>query len=91
MSANLYDLLNVDESASVDEIRAAWKSAIAELEPSDRRFRAYNDAAGVLLDDGKRTAYDAELAQARVDDEPEPEPEPEPEAPAPEPGADSKQ
>lgn len=80
MSANLYDLLNVDESASADEIRAAWKAAIADLEPSDRRFRAYNDAAGVLLDDDKRATYDAELAQARIDEEPEVEPEAEPEA-----------
>lgn len=78
MSANLYDLLDVDESATADEIRAAWKAAIADLEPSDRRFRAYNDAAGVLLDDDKRTAYDAELAQARIDHEPEPEPVSEP-------------
>lgn len=68
MSANLYDLLNVDESATADEIRAAWKAAIADLEPSDRRFRAYNDAAGVLLDDDLRASYDAELAQARADE-----------------------
>lgn len=69
MSANLYDLLNVDESATADEIRAAWKAAIADLEPSDRRFRAYNDAAGVLLDAGKRTSYDAGLAEERAEAE----------------------
>lgn len=69
MSANLYDLLNVDESATTDEIRAAWKAAIADLEPSDRRFRAYNDAAGVLLDDGKRASYDAGLAEERAEAE----------------------
>lgn len=69
MSANLYDLLNVDESAAADEIRAAWKAAIADLEPSDRRFRAYNDAAGVLLDDGKRASYDAGLAEERAEAE----------------------
>lgn len=66
MSANLYDLLNVDETASVDEIRAAWKTAIADLDPTERRFRAYSDAAGVLLDPDKRAAYDAELATARA-------------------------
>ncbi|MCX6400289.1 MAG: hypothetical protein NTX33_10205 [Propionibacteriales bacterium] len=76
MSANLYDLLNVDESATPDEIRVAWKAAIADLDPSDRRFRAYNDAAGVLLDDGKRASYDAELAQGRLDAEQEVESEP---------------
>lgn len=81
MSPNLYDLLDVEESASADEVRAAWKAAIADLEPSDRRFRAYNDAAGVLLDPAKRTAYDEELATARaseVADEPEPVAEAEP-------------
>lgn len=67
MSANLYDILDVDESASVEEIRAAWKSAVADLDPTDRRFRAYNDAAAVLLDADKRAAYDAELAADRGD------------------------
>lgn len=65
MSANLYDILDVEESASAEEIRAAWKSAVADLDPTDRRFRAYSDAAGVLLDDDKRAAYDAELAAER--------------------------
>ncbi|MEZ0577947.1 J domain-containing protein [Nocardioides sp. MH1] len=65
MSISLYDLLDVDETASADEVKAAWKAAIADLDPTDRRFRAYNDAAAVLLDEDKRTAYDAELASAR--------------------------
>ncbi len=69
MSANLYDLLNVDETASTDEIRAAWKAAIADLDPTERRFRAFNDAAGVLLDDDRRATYDAELAEARAAEE----------------------
>lgn len=69
MSVNNYDLLNVDESATADEIRAAWKVAIADLDPSDRRFRAYNDAAGVLLDEDKRASYDAGLAEARLEAE----------------------
>lgn len=81
MSPNLYDLLDVEETASADEVRAAWKSAIADLEPSDRRFRAFNDAAGVLLDPAKRSAYDEELATARASEaEEEPEPVAEPEA-----------
>jgi Mce-associated membrane protein len=71
VSVSLYDLLDVDETASADEIKAAWKSAIADLDPTDRRFRAYNDAAAVLLDADKRATYDAELAAARVDEEPE--------------------
>ncbi|MFC7504727.1 DnaJ domain-containing protein, partial [Nocardioides sp. GCM10030258] len=73
MSVNNYDLLNVDESATADEIRAAWKVAIADLDPSDRRFRAYNDAAGVLLDEDKRASYDAGLAEARLEAEAEAE------------------
>ncbi len=66
MSTNLYDLLDVDEHASADEIRAAWKRAIADLDPTERRFRAYNDAAGVLLDPDKRAAHDADLAEQRA-------------------------
>jgi len=66
MSTNLYDLLDVEESASAEEIRAAWKAAIADLDPTERRFRAYSDAAGVLLDPDRRAAYDAELAAERA-------------------------
>ena len=67
MNPSLYDLLDVDASASDAEIRAAWKASIADLDPTDRRFRAYNQAAEVLLDPEKRAAYDAELA-AREDE-----------------------
>ena len=64
MNPSLYDLLNVDESATTDEIRASWKAAIADLDPTDRRFRAYNQAAETLLDPERRREYDAELAAA---------------------------
>lgn len=80
MSTNLYDLLDVEEDATEDQIRAAWKTAIADLDPTERRFRAFNDAAGVLLDADKRAAYDAELAAERAAAEPVPEPEPAPAA-----------
>jgi len=73
VSVSLYDLLDVDSDASSEEIRTAWKRAIADLEPGDRRFRALNGAAEVLLDPGRRAKYDAELAAAG-DEEPEPEP-----------------
>ena len=53
-----YDLLGVDQDASVEEIRTAWRAAIADLDPSDRRFRSYNQAAEVLLDPASRSAYD---------------------------------
>ncbi|MGH3362219.1 MAG: J domain-containing protein [Nocardioides sp.] len=62
VNPSLYDLLDVDQTATDTEIRAAWKSAIADLDPSDRRFRAYNQAAEVLLDPQQRAAYDADLA-----------------------------
>ncbi len=88
-SPNWYDLLDVDPTATADEIRAAWRSAVADLDPTDRRFRVYNQAAEVLLDPVRRAAYDEELAAelAAAPDEPaedesgssEPEPEPEPE------------
>jgi Mce-associated membrane protein len=56
-----YDVLDVDPSASEAEIRSAWKDAIADLDPGDRRFRTLNQAAEVLLDPDRRAAYDAEL------------------------------
>ena len=82
MTPSLYDLLDLDRTASDAEIRAAWKTAIADLDPSDRRFRAYNQAAEVLLDPARRAAYDAELEATA----PEPEPHPGPAVVAP-PGA----
>jgi Mce-associated membrane protein len=64
-----YDLLGVAPDAPADEVRAAWRLAIADLDPTDRRFGPLNRAAEVLLDPERRAAYDAELAP------PEPEPE----------------
>ena len=66
MSASWYDVLGVDETATAAEIRSAWRESIADLDPGDRRFRLYNEAAEVLLDDERRAAYDAELAAAGV-------------------------
>jgi len=63
-----YDLLDVAPDASETEIRAAWKSSIADLDPSDRRFRVRNQAAEVLLDKKRRAAYDAELAAQQAQD-----------------------
>jgi Mce-associated membrane protein len=57
-----YDLLGVDRSADADRIRAAWRDAIADLDPTERRFATLNEAAAVLLDPARRRAYDAELA-----------------------------
>lgn len=83
-----YDLLDVSREASTEEIRDAWKSQIADLEPGDRRFDALNRAAKVLLDPDARAAYDAEhpeVSEPRPDsrvaaptpvDDGEPEPAP---------------
>ena len=59
---NWYDVLDVDQGASTDEIRDAWRAAIADLTPADRRFRLYNQAGEVLLDPERRAAHDADLA-----------------------------
>lgn len=71
MTPSWYDLLDVEESATDAEVRAAWKAAIADLDPTDRRFRVYNEAAEVLLDPARRSSYDEELAAATA---PPPEP-----------------
>ena len=83
MNATWYDVLDVDPAATSDEIRAAWRRAVADLDPTDRRFRVLNQAAEVLLDPNRRAAYDIErIADPEPDPEPEPEPEPEPSAEA---------
>ena len=64
---NLYDVLDVDPTSTPEEIRAAWRAAVADLDPTDRRFRVYNQAAEVLLDAARRASYDAELERERSD------------------------
>ena len=66
-----YDVLDVAPDATEAEIRAAWRSAIADLDPSDRRFRVLNQAAEVLLDRKGRETYDAGLAPAEPIAEPD--------------------
>jgi Mce-associated membrane protein len=62
LTATQYDVLDVDPTATAEEIRGAWRSAVADLDPTDRRFRVYNQAAEVLLDPVRRAAYDEEIA-----------------------------
>lgn len=65
-SPTWYDLLGVDQDATEADIRAAWKTGTADLEPGDRRFDTLNRAARVLLDPAARREYDAGLAGAPV-------------------------
>lgn len=62
-----YDVLGVEPTSSEADIRASWKRAIADLDPTDRRFRLMNQAAEVLLDRERRAAYDSELLAAELD------------------------
>lgn len=72
MTVNWYELLDVAPDAPEAEIRSAWKAAVSDLDPTDRTFRVYNQAAEVLLDPQRRAAYDAELAAQQAEVEPEP-------------------
>ncbi|MEO9324537.1 DnaJ domain-containing protein [Nocardioides sp. C4-1] len=67
MIPSWYDVLGVEQDATDAEIRSAWKASVADLEPSDRRFKQRNRAAEVLLDPDRRAAHDAELAAAEDD------------------------
>jgi Mce-associated membrane protein len=65
-----YDLLDVEPTASTDEIRAAWKAAVADLDPTDRRFQRLSEAAAVLLDEQRRADYDRSLPTVAVAEAP---------------------
>lgn len=69
MTPSWYDVLGVEPDADTTEIRAAWKTQVADLDPTDRRFRLLNKAAEVLLDDERRRAHDAELAEQGLDED----------------------
>ena len=70
MSASWYDVLGVDEDATTEQIKAAWRDSIADLSPGDRKFRVCNEAAEVLLDADRRAAYDAEIGVGDAGPEP---------------------
>lgn len=70
MTPSWYDVLGVEPDATPAEIRAAWKDAIADLDPTDRRFKLRNQAAEILLDPERRAAHDADLAAQPPDEEP---------------------
>jgi Mce-associated membrane protein len=58
-----YDILGVPRDATPDRIKAAWRAATDTFEPGSgtSQFRLFNEAADVLLDPEKRSAYDAGL------------------------------
>lgn len=64
-SPSWYDILGVRRDATPAEIKAAWREATDKFEPGSgsSHFRLFNEAADVLLDPGRRAAYDAQLAE----------------------------
>ena len=62
-----YDVLGVSRGASPEEIKAAWRHATDTFEPGSgsAQFRMFNEAADVLLDPARRSAYDAERGEER--------------------------
>lgn len=65
MTPTWYDILGVEPGATADQIKKAWRAATDKFEPgsgNNTQFRMFNDAADVLLDPERRTAYDAQLA-----------------------------
>lgn len=70
-----YEILGVRRDATPGEIKAAWRAATDKFEPGSgsSQFRLFNEAADVLLDPERRSAYDAELgadAAGRTDPSP---------------------
>lgn len=71
-----YDVLGVAPDATTEQVRAAWRAAIADLDPTERRFALLNEAAQVLLDPAQRAAYDAEIGVSSPEPVAQPVPEP---------------
>lgn len=67
MTPTWYDILGVERDATTVQIKSAWRSATDKFEPGSSgtgasQFKMFNDAADVLLDPARRSAYDATLA-----------------------------
>lgn len=66
---SLYDVLSVPPTASVEDIKAAFKALAKQLHPdvnpdpsAGERFRAANEAYHTLVDPDKRRVYDIGVA-----------------------------
>lgn len=68
MTPSWYDVLGVAPDADAGLIRERFKAEIADLDPTDRRFRMLSRAAEVLLDPTRRAQHDAELAAQDAED-----------------------
>ena len=63
MSKNYYDILGVSKTASVDEIKRAYRKLAHKYHPDkgdgdEARFKEINEAYQVLGDSQKRQQYD---------------------------------
>lgn len=62
MSENLYDILGVSKSASLDEIKKAYKKLAIKYHPDkggdEETFKKISNAYSILSDEQKRTQYD---------------------------------
>jgi hypothetical protein len=79
-----YEILGVEETAAEDNIRSAYRKLAKEYHPdtlpenirrrpigryAEQRLREINEAHDVLVDRQKRSAYDAQLARYRAEEQ----------------------
>jgi len=65
MGKNYYEILGVSKNATKEEIKKAYKKLAKKYHPdiskeadAEQKFKDINEAAGVLLDDGKKQRFD---------------------------------
>ncbi|MGN6723543.1 MAG: J domain-containing protein, partial [Marmoricola sp.] len=56
-----YEVLGVRTDATDDQVRKAWRKKTKTTGPGTAEFAAFNDAAELLLDRVRRSAYDADV------------------------------